>query len=99
MLTTVEYTKKESNALQRRELKNYEAEIDDITAEEREGLHKWVADGYSPYENPCLFCDGDGYTMDYIHAIRIGEDMRLTPEAYIREYETESTYVDDSAPF
>ena len=87
MTTTMEYTKKYIKDFLRRELKEYEAWIGDMTDEERKGLRKWVADGCSPYENPCLFCDDDGHAMDYIEAIRIADDMSNHPEDYFREYE------------
>ena len=76
------YTRKEYMALLSRELEEYKAKIDDMTVAEHKDLRKWVADGYSPYENPCLFCDGDGYVMDYIQALRIEEDMINNPEDY-----------------
>jgi len=96
------YTKKEYMAILRKDLREYEAKIGDVTAEERKDLRKWVADGHSPYENPCLFCDDDGYVMDFITAVRIWEDMSNDPEAYSRVSDTEpgGTYShDDEMPF
>ena len=83
MKTAVKYTKRDINALYHEELREYEAKIGDMSADEQKDLRKWVADGHSPYENPCLFCDGDGYVMDYIQALRIWEDMANNPDDYI----------------
>ena len=99
MTTTLKYKNKKIKNFYRSELRKYEAEIGDITVEEREALHKWVADGYSPYENPCTFCDDDGYVMDYIRAIRIEEDMQSNPEAYFRQCTVTYEYADGDVPF
>jgi len=95
------YTKKEYMALLHRELKEYEAELDDLTAEEREDLHKWVADGNSPYNNGWYICCEYGHPMDYIAAERVIEDMRLNPESYGISLEREicDDVSDDDIPF
>ena len=63
-------------------LKAYEAKIGDMTSQERDDLHKWVASGRSPYENPCLIYGENGRILDYITAIRIDEDMMRNPDDY-----------------
>jgi hypothetical protein len=78
----IKYTKKERNSVLRKDLKQYEVTIGPLTPEERKELRKWVKGGNSPYDNPCLFCDENGRTMDYITAIRIHEDMCANPEDY-----------------
>jgi len=65
-----------------KELKSYEAEIEDLTDEERKDLHEWVADGNSVYDNPYYMSEDNGKPMDYIEAIRITADMRENPENY-----------------
>jgi len=57
------------------QLKDYEKTFDDMTPGERKGLRKWVRDGNSVYENPCLIWSEDGRPMDYINAIRFDEDI------------------------
>jgi len=88
------YTRKEYMALLSRELEEYKAKIDDMTVAEHKDLRKWVADGYSPYENPCLLYSEDGCIMDYITAIRINEDMENNPDEY-----SWGSNSDDSIPF
>ncbi|MCL2853851.1 MAG: hypothetical protein FWE20_12645 [Defluviitaleaceae bacterium] len=90
MKTTLKYSKRDIKALYHEELREYEARIGDMSAEEQKDLRKWVSDGHSPYENPCLFCDDDGHVMEYIQAVRIWEDMVSNPDDYIRRPDLES---------
>ena len=55
----------------RRELKQYEASIDDLTQDERNMLHKWVADGKSVYDNAYWLAGEDGNPLCYIEAERL----------------------------
>ena len=82
MKPTTQITGKNIMGEPNRLLKEYEAGIDSITAEERRELHKWIADGNSPYDNPCLLYEEDGCLMDYISAIRINDDMLNNPDYY-----------------
>ena len=77
------YTKKEFKALLRMELRTYEAAIDDMTADERKNLRKWVADGNSVHDNPFELYEESGCLMDYIEGYRIGEDMLNNPDDYL----------------
>ena len=54
----------------RKELKEYERSIVNLTDEERIGLHEWVSDGNSVYDNPFYVASEGGYPVDYIEAIR-----------------------------
>ena len=94
MTTAIKYTKKDIKYPHHEELMEYETKIGDMTSAERIGLRKWVADGYSPYENPCLLYSEDGCIMDYITAIRINEDMENNPDEY-----SWGSNSDDSIPF
>lgn len=79
-----------------KQLKEYEATIGIMTADERKELHEWVAAGNSVHDNPCYIYGEDGCPMDYINAIRcdkelkeLCEEMRdLTPEQ-LAEFEWE----------
>jgi len=93
------YTAKEYRALLCRELREYESEIGDMTADELSGLRKWVADGNSPYANPCLIYDDDGRIIDYIQAVRIEEVMLKNPDDYMWWSEQESDDSEDDIPF
>lgn len=78
-----QYTEKEYKALQRMELRAYEADIDDMTVDERKNLRKWVADGNSVHDNPFELYKESGCLMDYIEGCRIGEDMLNNPDDYL----------------
>ena len=58
----------------RKELKEYEQSISDLTDKEREGLHDWVSAGNSVYENPYYVATEGGYPVDYIEALRTMEE-------------------------
>jgi len=66
----------------RRELKEYEAAIVNLSDKERSDLHEWVLAGNSVYNNPYLMADDSGGPIDYIRAVRITADMRENPELY-----------------
>ena len=59
----------------RGKLNDYMSIVGNLTPEEKKDLRKWVADGNSVYDNPCLLYGEDGHPMDYITAIRIDADM------------------------
>lgn len=67
----------------RRQLREYENRIGNMTANERRELRKWVSDGNSPYDNPNQIYTDDGISMDYIQGCRTVEDMRKNPDAYL----------------
>jgi hypothetical protein len=60
----------------RKELKEYEMSISDLTDKERKDLHDWVSDGNSVYDNPYHAVKCSGCPVDYIEAIRTFEEMR-----------------------
>ena len=76
---------KDVRAMLRKELREYEAKIGDMTPEERNELHKWVAAGNQAICNPYYLCGDGGHPLDYITAIRIAEDMRRNPADYHSE--------------
>ena len=92
---------KEKPAMLRRELKEYEATIGELTQEERRELRKWVADGNSVHVNPGWMCSESGHPMDFITAIRIEEDMRNNPEDYwpSAEQEWAMEQLEEEIPF
>ena len=79
----------------------YEAEIGDITRQERAELHKWVSDGHSPYDNPCLLYGENGRLLDFITAIRIDGDMMRNPQDYFSgpDLETGIDAAEEDLPF
>ena len=95
----IQYINKDIQAFLQEELRKYEVTIGDMTVEERMELRKWVADGNSPYENPCLLCEENGCPMDYIHAARITEDMRNNPDDY--KFSSEAGFIvsESETPF
>ena len=66
----------------RRQLKQYEVAVGDITPEERKALRKWVADGNSVYDNAWWIADEDGNPLCFIEAFRLISDMLNHPEDY-----------------
>ena len=101
MVQYIQCTRKEHMELLRRELTDYEIWIGGMTADERKGLHKWVADGSSPYGNPWGYCQESGHAVDYIMAIRIIEDMLNNPDDYRLAFEVAVDDFDlaDDVPF
>jgi hypothetical protein len=67
----------------RRELKEYEASIGDLTPDERSELREWVAAGNSVYANPGLLANEDGGPLCFIEGIRICADMEDNPGGYV----------------
>ena len=67
---------KEHKVTLRKELKEYELSIVDLTDEERSDLHEWVSAGNSVYDNSFHLVDDSGSPIAYIEAIRIIEEMR-----------------------
>jgi hypothetical protein len=93
------YTIKEYMALLFKELKEYEAEIGGMTAEERKQLRKWVADGGSVCDNPWGMCADNDHSIDYITAIRIIDDIWYNPDDYFGVSKTAPDALDDNIPF
>ena len=69
-MMTEKYSVKERRAILLWELKEYEASIKRMTAEERKFLQEWVNDNNSVYCNPFYIYDDDGRLVDYITAFR-----------------------------
>jgi len=67
---------KEHKIALRKELKEYERSIVDLTDEERSDLREWVSAGNSVYDNPFYVAHEGGYSVDYIQAIRTIDEMR-----------------------
>jgi hypothetical protein len=65
------------------ELNTYMKKYTDLTSDEKKGLHNWVVNGYSIYDNPYDICDEHGVTMDYINAIRVYDETIL--DEYMNE--------------
>lgn len=59
----------ENREFLKEQLKKYEKEMA-MTSDERKELHKWVAKGRSPYDNGDYICGENGWTMDFISAMR-----------------------------
>ena len=57
------------------QLKEYESHVT-LTKEERSALHEWVSSGRSPYENGDYLCDGGGYPLDFVAAIRFNQELQ-----------------------
>jgi len=65
-----------------RTLRKYEDIFDNMTAEEKDGLREWLANGKSVNSNPHLIYGENGCLMDFIDASRTAEDMAANPEDY-----------------
>ena len=65
---------KEHKTALRKELKEYEQSIPDLTDTERENLHDWVSAGNSVYDNPYYMVLEGGCPVDYIEALRTMEE-------------------------
>jgi len=79
---------KELRDLLRKELKEYEQTIGDLTPDEREELREWVKMGRSVYDNPWYISMGNGWPIDYIKASRIFDEILNNPEIYYSEDST-----------
>ena len=73
---------KTEKAFLREELREYMLAAGDLTADEKTDLRRWVSDGNSCYDNPCLLCDESGRPMDFISGCRTNDDMRENPSDY-----------------
>ena len=93
------YTNEDRKAFLRKELGKYEVAIGKMTADERNELREWSANGNSVYDNPYLLYGENGFPMDYIQATRFAEDMSNTPDDYLMDSATESYTQEDSLPF
>jgi hypothetical protein len=76
------YSKKEVGKYLRKELKEYEAKFNDMTEVEKQELREWVADGNDVNSNPYLLHSENGWSMDFINASRIAEEMAAHPEDF-----------------
>ena len=76
---------KELKALLRKELKEYEQTIGDLTPDERKDLREWVKTGRSVYDNPWYISMGNGWPIDYIKASRIFDEIQNDPDIYSSE--------------
>ena len=70
------YSKKEIKNELRKQLKQYEVAVGDITPKERKALRKWVADGNSVYDNPYWLAGEDGNSLCFIAAIRLVVELK-----------------------
>jgi len=73
-MSTRKQIDKEKKYYLNKELKEYMETINDLTADEKKALRKWVSSGCSVYNNPYYISDERGVTMDYIKAIRLCDD-------------------------
>ena len=74
MMKTATYVKGQK-AFLRKELREYMLTFGDMTEDEKNDLHEWVASGNSVYTNPYCYCDDSGHVMDYITAIRVNDEF------------------------
>ena len=65
-----------------RTLNEYEEMFDEISAEEKNELCEWMAQGKSVNSNPHLLYGENGCLLDFLSAIRTSEDMVLNPDDY-----------------
>lgn len=76
---------KELRDLLRKELKEYEQTIGDLTHDERIELREWIKKGRSVYDNPWYISMGNGWPMDYIEASRTFDEILSNPDLYCSE--------------
>jgi len=92
---------KEDREILREQLKQYEKETE-MTPEEREELHEWVASGRSPYTNGDYICYDGGYPVDFVSALRTLKDiMGAGPEEEDDEafQQFKALYNQDAKPY
>jgi len=65
----------------KREAADYMKTID-LSPAERQELLIWIKDSNSVYENPWYLADESGQTMDYISAMRAGDDRVPTNDLF-----------------
>lgn len=73
---------KERRDFLKKELKEYEKSIIDLTPDEQKDLREWVKEGRSCYDNPWYVSTGNGYPVDYIKASRFFDYMCEHPDEY-----------------
>ena len=76
---------KERRAFLKKELKEYEKSIIDITPDEQRELREWVKKGRSCYDNPWYISTENGWPVDYIEASRTFNDILMNPDEYFSE--------------
>jgi len=81
---------KELRDLLRKELKEYEQTITDLTPDEHKELREWIKKGRSVYDNPWYVSMGNGWPMDYIKASRTIDEILSNPDLYYSEDSTAS---------
>ena len=81
---------KELRDLLRKELREYEQTIGDLTPDERKELREWIKKGRSVYDNPWYISMENGWPMDYIEASRTFDEIHSNPEIYFSEDSTDS---------
>jgi hypothetical protein len=83
-------------------LSEYEEIFDGMTAEEKEELREWMANGNSVNSNPYLLYGDNGELMDLLNARRVAEEMAAYPERFrspvVEDQENGSLLFDD-VPF
>jgi hypothetical protein len=87
---------KELRDLLRKELKEYEQTISDLTSDERKELREWIKKGRSVYDNPWYISMGNGWPLDYIKASRTFDEILNNPELYDTEDCTASSAYEKS---
>lgn len=65
----------ENREFLRSQLKKYEKEME-LTSEERQELHNWVASGRSPYDNGDYICGENGWPLDFVSAMRFLNEQK-----------------------
>ena len=58
-----------------KQLKEYEQHMT-MTKEERKELYEWVVSGRIPYDNGDYLCDGCGYPLDFVSALRTNQELQ-----------------------
>jgi len=76
---------KELRDLLRKELREYEQTIGDLTPDERKELREWIKKGRSVYDNPWYISMENGWPMDYIEASRTFDEIQNDPDIYSSE--------------
>jgi len=81
---------KERRDLLRKELREYEQTIGDLTPDERKELREWIKTGRSVYDNPWYISMGNGWPLDYIKASRTFDEILGNPDLYCTDGSTAS---------
>ena len=88
MMKTTTYVKGQK-AFLRKELREYMLTFGDMTQDEKNDLHEWVASGNSVYANPYCYSDDRGYPMDYITAMRFNDEFLAGDMGPLQAYSAE----------